>query len=98
LSIPNGSEGRLVPHPDNSSILVCEPLSADAARLSPSDRVYYAMVDGVRDTWRIGKDCGCQGQRDATVINGGQSQAEGDPCGDGGKAGWCALTASCNAS
>jgi hypothetical protein len=72
-----GKPGKLCPHPSNSSILICMPDSADSmdARLSPSDKAYYDMVDQAKDAWKVGTihdqhPCRCHDHRDQEITVG----------------------------
>jgi hypothetical protein len=150
---PDGTEGRLKPHPSSMSMLICEPLERDEPQDSAS--AYWRMKDSLNDAWKQygprRDGCGCHSRdqriaepgppiprewpkggygdpnvggcsnwpdpfslgpqpregtecmddakraghirngrcvadrRDSAVINGGQSQAEGDPCGENGE-------------
>jgi hypothetical protein len=48
---PDGSEGRLVPHPNQSS-LICEPLSKDAATVLDATAVWYQERARLSDEWK----------------------------------------------
>jgi hypothetical protein len=81
----SGEAGTLQPHPTIQSALICVENRKDG--LAANDRAYYEMCDQAMNAWRVKvgpvhdqHPCGCH-QRDATVINRGQSAAEGDGTG-----------------
>jgi hypothetical protein len=93
---PDGSPGRLTPHPNQSS-MYCKPLSEDAATVD-STAAYYAMKDAAQHEWkrygpRRDSCCGTCADQLGTIGHIGpeqtwpQQQRQGAPCSINGQPG-----------